>query len=48
MIGTLHEDGSRFLAYLSDELCEMSTGEDLVGRDVVVRADGPRNVASGA
>lgn len=48
MIGTLHEDGSRFLAYLSDELCEMSTVEDLVGRDVVVRADGPRNVASGA
>lgn len=46
MIGSLHADGSRFLAYMSRELCELSIGEELVGRDVVVRADGPRNVAS--
>ena len=45
MIGTLHTDGSRFLAYLSDELCAMSAGDDLIGLEVVVRADGPRNVA---
>lgn len=45
MIGSLRGDGSRFLAYLSEELCELSVGEELVGLDVVVRADGPRNVA---
>ena len=45
MIGTLHADGSRFLAYMSEELCDLSFGEELVGRDVVVRVDGPKNVA---
>ena len=45
MIGSLHADGSRFLAFLSEELTELSVREELVGRDVVVRANGPRNVA---
>lgn len=45
MIGSLHADGSRFLAFMSEELNELSVREELVGRDVEVRTDGSRNVA---
>lgn len=45
MIGTLHADGSRFVAFMSEELNELSAHEELVGRDVDVRAHGPQNEA---
>lgn len=45
MIGSLHADGSRFLAFTSEELNELSVSEELVGRDVVVRTNGLRNEA---